>query len=69
MKAVRYPPEFKAKALKQVTERGHGGGERSQATGDIRNTKAWAVEKTQPCGLKFPGSKQSSNGPTRRVTS
>lgn len=26
MKAVRYPPEFKAKALKQVTERGHGGG-------------------------------------------
>ena len=26
MKAVRYPPEFKAKALKQGTERGHGGG-------------------------------------------
>ena len=36
MKGVRYPAEFKAEAVKQVTDRGHGVAEVAKRLGTLR---------------------------------
>ena len=79
MKRVRYPAEFKAEAVRQVTERGHG---------VVDVASAWAcrtkvctfgcalpktspvlvVEKTHPSKRRYPGSRLNLKGPMRSVT-
>ena len=80
MKSVRYPAEFKAEAVKQVTERGHGVVEVSKRLGMsdkslylwvrlAKSSLALALEKTQLSKRRSPDSRQSLKGSTRNVTS
>ena len=68
MKRVRYPAEFKAEAVKQVTERGHGVvdvakrlgmSDRSCTCGYVlrKSSKVLAVGKTHFSRQKSPDSK------------
>ena len=78
MKTVRYPAEFKAEAVKQVTERVMGWWMWSNALACrtkastcgyafLSSSKALAVATTHPSRQKCPDSRRSLKGPTRSV--
>lgn len=81
MKRVRYPAEFKAEAVKQVTERGHGVVDVAKRLGmSDKSLYLWvrlAKEQSNTGGgqrqassrPRYPGSKRSSKGPMRSATS
>ena len=79
MKRVRYPAEFKAEAVKQVTERGHGVVDVAKRLGmSDKSLYLWvllAKEQSSTGGQKqatsrprYPGSRRSSKGPMRSAT-
>jgi transposase-like protein len=68
MKRVRYPAQFKAEAVKQVSERGHGVVNVAKRLGMLdkslylwvpRSSLALAVERLQPLKQKSPDSRQN----------
>ena len=80
MKRVRYPAQFKAQAVKQVTERGHGVVDVAKRLGmSDKSLYLWvrlakeqpgvALAKTLPLKQRFPDSRRNLRGPTRSVTS
>jgi len=71
MKRVRYPAEFKAEAVKQVTERGHGVVDVANRLGmSDKSLYLWQGGQRQASSRpRYPGSKRSSKGPMRSATS
>ncbi len=79
MKRIRYPAEFKAEAVKQVTERGHGVVEVAKRLGmSDKSLYLWVRQakeqpgvgsgKTHPSKPRYPGLKLNLNGPMWSVT-
>ena len=80
MNRVRYPAEFKAEAVKQVTQHGHGVVDVAKRLGMsdkactcgcalLKSSKVLAMEKMQPSKQKSPDSEPNLKGPMRSVTS